>query len=261
MKNLSNYVDNLVSGIKTVSGKTAEWVKSHGYGRPKFHVPPYDENGILITEVDFEKKLRSKAPVTVQAVQANKGQPVEKMQEGFEKLITQLNGINNHLEKQTVLNEELIKRIDILPKLIENFPAAIENQKVLTEHLQKQLDSAIDKEKTFIETIERIPEESSKQTDTLKSIDMQLSAAADVDVQLAENFNKFIHTLSALNRTSENQNESITQMGQTFAATDRYIRHMMGIQNKRMTWILITSLSVCFIVVLILAGIIIYVKS
>ena len=137
----------------------------------------------------------------------------------------------------------------------------LENQKQLTEQLFEQLKAADIKNQQFVETIEKIPTETAKQTDALVEVNHQLAAAADADVQMAESFNKFNETLSNLNQSTIGQTDGIMQMSRTFAASDRYLKYIISRQNKRFIWIFVTAVSICVIVVLILTGIIIFLKQ
>jgi len=109
--------------------------------------------------------------------------------------------------------------------------------------------------------VERIPSETAKQTDALVNIDHQLAAAADTDVQMAESFNKFNQTLEELNRTAAGQTDGILQMSKTFATSDRYLKYIISKQNRRFMWVFVSAISVCVAVIVILTGVIIYLKS
>ncbi|MHC4891090.1 MAG: hypothetical protein ACYTEO_16685, partial [Planctomycetota bacterium] len=185
---------------------------------------------------------------------------LEKLQEGFNKLIEQLQGINEHLNHQVTQHADLMGRIEQLPKLLESFPAVVENQKQIIEELIEQLKASVTKEEQFIDAVQKIPAETVKQTDALVDIDHQLAAAADTDVQMAESFNKFNETLDKLNRSAVGQSDSIIQMSRTFATSDRYLKYIISRQNKRFMWIFITAIGVCVLVVLILTGIILYLR-
>ena len=67
-------------------------------------------------------------------------------------------------------------------------------------------------------------------------------------------------TLDRLNQTSMGQTDGILQMSKTFAASDRYLKYIISKQNKRFMWIFIAAISICSTVILILTGIIIYLK-
>jgi hypothetical protein len=88
-----------------------------------------------------------------------------------------------------------------------------------------------------------------------------LAAAADTDVQMAEGLNKFNETLEKMNRSTAGQTDSIMQMSKTFATSDRYLKYLVSKQNRRVAWLFVTAIGVCVLVVLILVGVIIYLKQ
>lgn len=148
-----------------------------------------------------------------------------------------------------------------LPQLLESFPTVVDNQKQLTEQLFEQLKVASVKQHQFIDAVEKIPNETAKQTDALSKIDHQLAAAADADAQMAESFNKFNEIIDNLNQSTGNQTDSIMQMSKTFAASDRYMKYLVSRQSKRFMWIFLAAIGISLAVILILTGIIIYLKQ
>ncbi len=252
-------------GLKDLLDDAGAWLRSHGLVRGSDIRPEVDDQGLISLDSpgDVESGDAGGAGenVMVKAVPpGEQGQSLEKVQEGFEKLIEQLRGINEHLNRQVAQHEELMERIEKLPQWLESFPGVVENQKQITAGLLEQLKGAVAKQQQFADSVERIPTETAKQTDALVNIDHQLAAAADTDVQMAESFNKFNETLGRLNQTAEGQTEGIMQMSKTFATSDRYLKYIIGKQNRRFVWVFIVSISVCLVVIMILAGIIVYLK-
>jgi len=145
--------------------------------------------------------------------------------------------------------------------LLEGFPELLENQKQVTGQLLEQLKAAAIKNEQFIDAVEKIPTETAKQTDALVDIDHQLAAAADTDVQMAESFNKFNETLDKLNQSTLGQTDSIMQMSKTFSTSDRYLKYIISKQNRRFMWIFVTAIGVCVLAILVLTGIIIYLRQ
>jgi len=137
----------------------------------------------------------------------------------------------------------------------------VENQKQITEQMLEQLRATVSRNQEFIDVVEKIPTETAKQTDALVDIDHQLAAAADTDVQIAENFNKFNETLDKLSQSTDSQTDGIIQMSKTFATSDRYLKYIISRQNKRFMWIFVTAISVCVLAILLLTGIIIYLRQ
>jgi chromosome segregation ATPase len=252
--------------IKEIWSKTNHWLKVHKIAGNANSPPEVDDEGLIAQDSDSpqvgaaQQGTADERALTKPAQRADKAQSLEKLQAGFDALIDRLQSINEHLNRQVTQHEELMGRIEQLPQLLEGFPALLENQKRITEELLEQLKSAAAKDQQFIDAVERIPNETAKQTDALVNIDHQLAAAADLDVQAAESFNKFNETLEKLNQSTMSQTDGIVQMSKTYATSDRYLKYIMSRQNKRFTWVFVIAISVCAAVVLILAGIIIYLR-
>ncbi len=247
--------------------RTSSWLREHKPVSGKEYRPAVDSEGLITQESESTAPAKESGgkealsdKVVVKAVQAPKKEPIEKLQEGFNQLIEQLRGINAHLSRQASQQEDLMTRIEQLPKLLESFPAVVDNQKQIVEQLLGQLKTNAARGERFMDAVEKIPAETAKQTDALVNIDHQLAAAADTDVQMADSFNKFHETLAKLNKSTAGQTDSIMQMSKTFATSDRYLKYLISRQNKRFVWVFVTAIAVCVAVILILAGIIIYLK-
>ncbi|HUU17427.1 MAG TPA: hypothetical protein VMW72_09780 [Sedimentisphaerales bacterium] len=255
--------------IKDIWAETGNWLRSHKLSRVGNSQPDIDDEGLISqdsestgTAVDDAGRASHQSDkLIVKAVpQMDKHESLEKLHQGFNKLVEQLQGINEHLNRQVTQHEDLMIRIEQLPKLLESFPDVVENQKRITEQLLEQLRAAAAKNQQFLDAVEKIPNETAKQTDALVDINHQLGAAADTDVQMAESFNKFNQTIDKLDQSTLAQTDSIMQMSRTFATSDRYLKYIVSRQNKRFVWVFITALSVCVAVILILTGIIIYLR-
>jgi len=253
--------------LKEFWADTGRWLRAHKPSIGAAHRPQIDDDG-LISQGDDTSAVDESVPagnrdnnVVVRTVPtAERHESLEKLQEGFDKLVEQLKGINEHLSRQATQHEDLMGRIQQLPELLESFPTIVENQKQITEQLLEHLKGTAAKNEQFIDAVEKIPNETAKQTDALVNIDHQLAAAADIDVQMTESFNNFNESLDKLNQSTIGQTDGIIQMSKTFAASDRYLKYIISKQNKRFMWIFIAAISVCVTAILILAGIVVYLK-
>ncbi len=255
--------------IKDIWSGTSKWLRSHNPSRSANYKPDVDDDGLISQEAkstatavdDAGRTGQQSDKLIVKAVPPkDKHESLEKLHQGFNKLVEQLQDINEHLGRQVTQHENLMSRMEQLPSLLESFPSVVENQKRITEQLLEQLKSAVAKNQQFLDAVEKIPNETAKQTDALVDIDHQLAAAADTDVQMAESFNKFNQTLDKLNQSAVAQTDSIMQMSRTFATSDRYLKYIVSRQNKRFIWVFIIALGICVAVILILTGIVIYLK-
>ncbi len=250
--------------LKNYFSKAKKWVRTHKLLSHEDYNLPIDDQGLISPENNGGTDNASEAnnPVVVKtADRGGKSESIEKLQAGFAKLVNQLEGINTHLNRQVSQHEELMNRMEKLPGLLESFPAMVENQKQITEQLLEDLKGAAVKNQYFIDTVEKIPTETAKQSDCLADINHQLSAAAETDVQMVESFNKFNETLSKLDQSTIGQTDGIMQMSKTFATSDRYLKYLMSRQNKRFMWMFIVTISVCVAVILIMTVIIIYLRQ
>ncbi|UCF17749.1 MAG: hypothetical protein JSW59_09850, partial [Phycisphaerales bacterium] len=218
--------------LKQLWSQTGRWLRKNNPLAPVAHRPEIDDDGLISRSDESDEQAVKESPraeicnneVTVRAVpQVDRAESIEKLQQGFDQLVEQLKGINEHLNRQASQQEELMGRIEQLPKILESFPQVVENQKRTAEELLEQLKNAAAKNERFIDAVEKIPTETAKQTDALVNIDHQLGAAADIEVQRTESFNNFNDTLDKLNQSTMSQTDGIIQMSKTFAASDRYL--------------------------------------
>jgi chromosome segregation ATPase len=238
-------------------------VRRLGFGQRRFDVfGDVDELGLLRTDSKRDDSFDSSdsAEQSLMRKPTDKSQSMERLQEGFNRLIGQLEGINENLAQQAHQQQELIDKISLLPKVVESFPSAITNQQRMIEHLSEQMEVAAAANRQFIDAVKKIPDEAMRQTDALHSINRQLSSLSDTDIAMNENFVKFNGALEKLSSATAGQTDGIVQMSQTFEASDRYLKHLVAQQNKRFTWIFFTAMGVCVFAILALITIIVFIK-
>lgn len=255
---------------KELWARVSNWVTGGKISKASNYQPQIDDEGLIsqvnesaeTATVEQQQAGTEGGQAIVKTVQPiEKQQSLEKLQEGFNNLIKQLQDINQHLNRQATQNEDLMNRMEQLPKLLESFPDVVQNQKKITEQMIEQLKTSAAKNQQFIDIVEKIPTETAKQTDALVDIDHQLAAAADTDVQMTESLNKFNEALDKLKQSTVSQTDSIVQMSRTFATSDRYLKYILSKQNRRFMWLFITSIGVCVLAILILTGIVIYLRQ
>jgi len=252
--------------LKDILAGTSSWLRAHRYEAMHRCEPVLNDEGLLASRFDagddyHDTRSAGAAvdPVVVTSVTSmERREPGERLEEGFNKLVDQLDRINGNLNRQLAQHEELMGRVRELPQALETLPSAIENQKKLTSQLLDQLRTSTTKNQQFIEAVGQIPAETARQTDTLTMMNHQLAAAAETDVQLADSFVKFKGTLDRLNHNTISNTEGIMQMSRTFAASDRYLKYVVAKMNRRYAWTLALALSVCAGVISALVGVIFY---
>jgi chromosome segregation ATPase len=255
--------------LRGILSGTASWLRAHRYEDSGDCEAALDDDGLLATDSEPDDDLpgvrsvgATSRPVVISAITSlERREPAERLQEGLDQLVGQLERINDHLSEQLAQHEELMSRVMQLPELLETLPSAVENQKRLTFQLMEQLRSTAARDRQFGQVVEQIPIVAARQTDALVDINHQLAAAADIDVQMAEGFNKFRLTLDRLNQNTVSNTDGILQMSRTFAASDRYIKYVIAKLNKRYAWTLAAALGVCTAVVAALIGVVLYLAA
>ncbi len=253
--------------LREILSGTSNWLRSHRYAPAGHCESSLDGDGLLTMSLDsedgFGDATSTRKPAgsmkTGAVVSLDRREPIEKLQEGFNRLVGQLEQINEHLNEQVAQHQELMGKVRQLPQVLECLPSAVENQKRLTAQLLDQLQSAATKDQQFLEVVGRIPTETARQTEALVSIDHQLAAAADTDVQMTQSFVKFRDTLDRLNNNTVSNTEGILQMSKTFATSDRYLKYVVNKLNKRYAWVFGIAMGVCGAVVCALVGIVLYI--
>ena len=248
--------------LRSILATPTSWFRTHRYEHIPHGSAYVNDDGLLSggLEPDDEfEDAHSAGPIIVNAVASQeRREPLEKLQEGFNQLVDQLQQINEHLNEQLTQHEELMGRVRELPQALESLPAAVENQKVLTTQLLNQLRSTASKDQEFIDAVGRIPAETTRQTETLAGISRHLEASAETDVRLADSFMRFRNTLDRLNHNTVSNTEGIVQMSRTFAASDRYLKRVVTKLHRRFAWMLIGTIGVGVAVICALVGFIFY---
>ncbi len=196
------------------------------------------------------KPLDSSGAILRRNESIDRVEAIQTLQNSFEQLVEKLGGINENIDRQIKQNEQLIERIDELPKFLQNFPESLKNQEVVIDVLVEQLKAQAVKNQQFVETIEKIPAAAEKQTNAISEMAVQLAAGADVDAQLAAGFAKFNSITDKLKDNVEGQTDSIIQLSRTFSASDRYLKYILNTQHKRFMWVFVAALAVCTLAII-----------
>lgn len=183
--------------------------------------------------------------VTIETVKPAKNDEQLATSLAFDLLVAQLEGINENLGKHADQQQQLLERMNQLPEVLASLPQTVESQKDLSEAICAELSRRELKEAQFLEAVESIPRQTDKQSNILEEMNSKLSSAVDANVQVGENFHRFNSTMGKLNKTSNAQTDSITQMNKTFEASDRYLKYIISRQNTRFMWMFITSIGIC----------------
>jgi len=243
-----------VMAIKELISRTSRWFASRRNGNGLYEPLQSSKSieSVSSNHSNIISRITEQKPDRTEALQM--------IQSSFEQLVDKLGGINDHLGRQVEQNAELLKRIDEIPQLLQNFPESMKNQKMAVDLLVEQLKSQSLKNQQFTEAVSKIPVAAEQQTSSIKEMAGQIAASAAVDSQILEGMRKFNTITDKLNDNVEGQSDSINQMSKTFSASDRYLKYMVNTQHKRFMWVFIAALSVSVFAIIALLIVIILLK-
>ncbi len=197
-----------------------------------------------IKQVQTFEQQHNSTLLAHRAEKADRTEALQMIQGSFEQLVDKLGGINDNLGRQVEQNAQLLKRIDEIPQLLQNFPESMKNQRMVVDSLIEQLKAQALKNQQFAESVGKIPETAEQQTSAIKEMAGQIAASAAVDTQILEGMRKFNIITDKLKDNVEGQTDGIIQMSRTFASSDRYLKFILNTQHKRFMWVFITALSI-----------------
>lgn len=250
--------------ISQMWSKIKKWMSSEPEPEHQQSGPYLDDDGLMAKDVedtasaDLSQAKRGASAVNLQNTSAGQLERYEKIQVSLRRFIDKLQTMNNNLEQQFKQHRELIEKLDAMPELVKNLPSMVDNQEKIRTQLAEQIADMQSKNEQFVEAVEKIPSEMGRQTDLLEEINEQLSIKADAEDNMASGFRKFNEILARLNQNTLNHTDSIMQMSKTFSTSEKFLKYVISRQNKQFIWLFAVSLSVCFVAIAVLAGIIIY---
>jgi hypothetical protein len=235
--------------------KIKGWIDSLAEPDYEINEIPLDEQGFLRDDLikggTPARPTASGANVVIAEPKGDKPQSLDRIQENFNRFVDQLQGINTNLSKQVAQQEQLGAKLDKLPAIIGAVPEMLENQHRSLDEVMRQLRSSQVRSEEFIDIVHEIPREAVKQTETMQKMNQHLAAAAETDIVMREAFNAFGETVVKLGAATDANREAILNMSKAFVASDRYMKYLVQVQNRRFIWLLIISLTVCLIAILV----------
>lgn len=242
--------------IREFWSRIKNWMSSEPEPEQQQSDPALDDDGLMTKDVE-EAARKDALTGNIQNVPGQL-ERYEKIQNSLNMFVDKLGAMNNNLEQQLKQHRELTEKLEEMPELVKNFPSMVENQEKIRTQLAEQIADMQSKNEQFVEAVERVPAEMGRQTDLLEEIKEQLSIKADAEDNMASGFRKFNDILARLNQNTLNHTDSIMQMSKTFSTSEKFLKYVISRQNKQFIWLFAVSLSVCFVAIAVLAGIIVY---
>ncbi len=153
--------------------------------------------------------------------------PLEKFQDGFERLIDHLEGINHHLDEQLTQQQQLLN----------------------------QLKENAGKADAFFDSVGTIAQQSTQQNQTLENIGTAMTANLENTTKTAHQVTRLNEGVESLVKDTATQADGILQLNRTLLTTQQQMQEMIARQNKKFFW---TALAAASTVVLVISAIVAY---
>ncbi len=108
---------------------------------------------------------------------------LDKLNGAFGQLIDKLESINDNFNRHLGQQDELLKRFEVIPQLIQR-------QTELIEQTLEQINDQAQSTKKFTEVVARIPDEAIRQTRELEKIKAQLTESTEFEKTMCQEFIK-----------------------------------------------------------------------
>ncbi|MCI0499701.1 MAG: hypothetical protein L0Y36_08495 [Planctomycetales bacterium] len=176
-----------------------------------------------------------------ESVIPKKKDPAEVFNEAVNRLVEQLQGINDNLDQHIRQNQHLVQQMNTLPEMLRPLPGALEEQRQAFGLVAEQLRQKAARDE--------------KVADELAGIHQKVAASTEMDARMCEHLGK-------LDKDTVTQTEWIQQMSRTFSASERFMKYTLARQQIRFYWVFGISLGVCFFAIVgLLVGIVLLVQG
>lgn len=203
------------------------WLRrSHDKTHPHPDTMDLDSEGMLI-----DGPADQLHPANNALAPNHKDRQMAAMEEGFSRLVTVLESINDNAVQQRRQGAEIRDLALSLPKALENQQQMV---KELTEHMGRQ--SVWNQQ--LADAVGALPELTQQQLEKLGEITTELQASGQTGRQMTESFGSLDQSMTRISQDNQSQAASLTEVTQLLAQNDRRLDALLGQQKKRTRWLL-----------------------
>lgn len=145
----------------------------------------------------------------------------------FEQIVFQKESVPEKKDKTEVLVEAFEKLVDKLDNINSTF------------------NRQIDRDEKIAEILSELPSYAAGQSESLREITEMMKDSSQNNSELSRNFCEFNGTLDKLNSSTIQQSNMLAHMNNTFASSDRYLKHIVEKQNRRFMWMFYSAIGIC----------------
>lgn len=197
------------------------------------------DDSVLLVDQDHDQSDNTLAPRgTFLRPWARNEAAIMKLQEGFTALTDLMGSVRDHLERQSVRQDELLRCLSHLPEALQSIP---ESNRVNTETLQaihQHLATQSDAQDRLTNVLDKIGDTSSQTHKVLDELRSGVDGLNQHDLQVSQTLSSVGSAMQTVSRQSENSTQVLQDMKQSISEHDDALTQAIHRQNKRFAWLL-----------------------
>ena len=219
-------------------GSFVQWFKRDRKSKPVKSNASTD-GGVMVAEMELDDALPAK--------RAAKESPVDKLQRGYEEMVSLMSSVRNHLETQAERSERLLRVLDGLPEALKSLPEATRNQTRTLEAIQTNLNQQVQHNTKLAEALNGLSQSTKHHEHAMSAIGQQLDAGHQRSEQILGSFNSLTGTLDRMTDANEASTILLRRMAEQESQAAEQVRQLFVRNQKQMTTMSVVSWSLALV--------------
>ncbi len=219
-------------------GNFVQWFKRGRKSGPIAGDTPTD-GGVMVAEMEQDDALPIK--------RIARESPMDKLQRGYEEMVSLMSSVRNHLETQAQRSERLLRVLDGLPEALKSLPEATRNQTRTLEAIQTNLNQQVQHNTKLAEALNGLSQSTKHHEHAMSAIGQQLDAGHQRSEQILGSFNSLTGTLDRMADANEAGTILLRRMAEQESQAAEQVRQLFIRNQKQMTTMSIVSWSLALV--------------
>lgn len=218
--------------------QTANW---HAQGRSaepapppssRAGTPPVEEKGNHRSSSNQDDSVLPAALVKL----AKRDQAVEKLQEGYSRVVALVDSIHTHLEEQKDRTDDMRQSLQTLARYMAEQPAQGRAQIAALERIERQMESQSQRSRKLDENLSELPRLADAQRETLATVGRHLDRSGDQFDRITGALGEFKDTV-----------KGVGEAASAASSREERLAQLVEEQTKRFTWFAVIAVVVAMI--------------
>jgi len=197
------------------------------------------DGGVMVAEMEQDDAMLVK--------RVSKETPMDKLQRGYEEMVSLMASVRNHLETQSQRSERLLHVLDGLPEALKSLPEATRNQTRTLEAIQTNLNQQVQHNTKLADALNGLAKSTHHHEHAMSAIGQQLDAGHQRSEQILGSFNSLTGTLDRMSDANEASTILLRRMAEQESQAADQVRQLFVRNQKQMTTMSVVSWSLALV--------------